>query len=195
MFGGNTQSLKDAFTFFFGSPRPQPEASKIQLNKNGDCPKHLGSKCKIMVETMICWYLQGNRIRPSFVGCEMDFATIHSMGSIPFFKGSLRFLRSTSWTSLPFLRSPRRAHASNLRFGFGSEGRRKSSAGPAAPRGGTKRRPEIQALWAKENRSVCTQLFSNTFLDRQVRSLFLFSPCTLPQKPATVTEKACNLAI
>ena len=31
-------------------------------------------------ETIICWYLQGNRTIPGFLRwCEMDFATIHSM--------------------------------------------------------------------------------------------------------------------
>ena len=32
------------------------------------------------METIVCWYVQGNRIIPGFLGwCEINFATIHSI--------------------------------------------------------------------------------------------------------------------
>ena len=31
-----------------------------------------------MVETIVCWYLQGNHQKPGLLWCELDFATIHS---------------------------------------------------------------------------------------------------------------------
>ena len=31
-------------------------------------------------ETIVCWYLLGNRIIPLGFSCEMEFATIHSFG-------------------------------------------------------------------------------------------------------------------
>ena len=55
--------------------------------QNVEAPRPCGWKSEIqkshhletMVESIVCWYLQGNRILPGFLRwCEMDFATIHS---------------------------------------------------------------------------------------------------------------------